>query len=77
MQIHILSCTTYRDAFLLDPDTTRDPVAEFERHRSEGTHAVDKALKRDRRLQARFAELDDQQQRAQRRWSTPTDLLAD
>lgn len=76
VQQHILTCTAYQNLFLSHPERALDPVAEYLRHRATDTPQA-RADQRSERLRRRFITLDRQQARANARWATPPDILAD
>ncbi len=75
ISLHVLSCDRYLDVYASHPDCALDPVAEFERFRSEDDSPEARARRRGERLQARFAEINHWQAASTSRWRKPSDIL--
>lgn len=77
VEVHILGCPDYLDVFRVDPARCLDPAAEHQRYQNEEDNPEARAVKRDFRLQDRFAELDRRHAVQAHRWRTPRDILDD
>ncbi len=73
---HTLICDAYIELYRTDRSRALSPAAEAAEHRRRNT-AQARAVDRDLRLRARFAELEQEVRVQSTRWRTPPDLLAD
>lgn len=74
IRTHVLSCEDYSALFKTDPERCLDPHAEYLRYKREDDTFEARAVRRDVRLQRRFAEMDRLHSQQAARWRRP-DLL--
>ena len=74
IRLHIVGCEDYIGLFRQTPADALDPHIDYVRHRRAQSPET-RAVLRGHRLEARFAEINRQQQVSTSRWATPPDIL--